>query len=119
MEPLGAVPRGRMPELYDWADVFVMPTFSDTMGVVILEAMARGVPVITTHNSGGPDLLEHGRDGFILDAGDSSAVAEILLGLASDRQKLIDISRSALKRSEYFNMEKYGERLLRLTQKYV
>ncbi len=119
MEPLGAVPRGRMPHLYDWADVFVMPTFSDTMGVVILEAMARGVPVITTRNSGGPDLIQHGGEGYILDAGDSPAVAEILVELASDRDKLIDVSRSALKKSEHFNMTKYSERLLRLTQRYV
>lgn len=119
MEPLGAVPRGRMPDLYDWADVFVMPTFSDTMGVVILEAMARGVPVITTRNSGGPDLIQHGGDGYILDAGDSPAVAEILVELASDRDKLIDVSRSARKKSEHFDMTKYSERLLRLTQRFV
>lgn len=112
MQVLGPVPRTNMPTLYDWADVFVLPTFSDTMGVVLLEAMASGVPVIATENSGGPDLIRDGLDGFVIPVNSARALAEHLLTLSEDREALATMSENAYARSTHFTLERYGDRVV-------
>jgi UDP-glucose:(heptosyl)LPS alpha-1,3-glucosyltransferase len=56
-----------MPPFYGAADIFLLPSYYDPFGNVCLEAMACGLPVITTRETGVSELMEHGRSGFILD----------------------------------------------------
>ena len=99
MTVLGGVPRKAVVDQYAWADVFVMPTASDAMGVVILEAMAAGVPVITTTASGGPDLIRDGIDGFVVPVGNPELIAEKLEQIHRDRDLLVTMSRNASERA--------------------
>jgi len=58
-------------ELYKWmaaSDLLLFPTFFDTFGLVILEAMACALPVITTRKAGAADLVAHGQTGWLVDA---------------------------------------------------
>ena len=55
-------------------DVFVFPSFFEGFGLVILEAMACGLPVITTTATAGPDLITEGHDGFVINPGDVDAL---------------------------------------------
>lgn len=55
-----------MSEFFQKSDVFVMPTMADTFGLVFLEAMASGLPVITTSQFANPEIVEQGRDGWLL-----------------------------------------------------
>ncbi len=55
-------------------DVLVFPTLFDGFGLVITEAMSQGTPVIATYNSAGPELIEHGRNGWLVEAGSVSAL---------------------------------------------
>ena len=73
-----ALPRARMRDLYSQASVFVLPSIEDGFGQVIVQAMACGIPVITTTNTGGPDVITDGKDGFIVPIRDSRAIAERL-----------------------------------------
>ncbi|MDQ7783162.1 MAG: glycosyltransferase family 4 protein [Desulfomonilaceae bacterium] len=68
------------PELYYHAcDVFVLPTFYDACSLVVFEAMAAGLPAITTIHNGASGIMEHGVDGMILqDANDIGELAEAL-----------------------------------------
>lgn len=59
-------------------DVFVFPSLFEGFGLVITEAMSQGVPVITTDRTAGPDLIENGADGWIVPAGSSTAIKEVL-----------------------------------------
>ncbi|CAM3420873.1 glycosyltransferase family 4 protein [Flavobacterium chungbukense] len=59
-------------------DVFVFPSLFEGFGLVITEAMSQGVPVITTDRTAGPDLIEDGVDGWIVPAGSSIAIKEVL-----------------------------------------
>ncbi len=59
-------------------DVLVFPSLFEGFGLVILEAMSRGLPVITTAHTAGPDLIEDGRDGFLVPIRSAAAIAEKL-----------------------------------------
>lgn len=109
---LGPIPRNKLAAQYQWADVLVLPSVSDTFGLVILEAMAAGVPVITTPNTGGPDVIREGLDGFIVPIRDADAIAEKLEYLATDHAAVEAMSRNAVERSREFSIGNYGKRLV-------
>ena len=66
VEHLGSVPNARVLELMEEADYFVLPTFHDTFGYVALEALAGGTPVIATDTCALPEVVEHGRSGYLI-----------------------------------------------------
>ena len=70
------IPNTDLMDFYRKANVFVLPTLADGFGMVISEAMSKGLPVITTMNSGGPDIITHQKNGFLVEAGDIKALAE-------------------------------------------
>jgi glycosyltransferase involved in cell wall biosynthesis len=70
--------------LYARADVFVLPTFGDTLPIVIMEAMASGLPVIATSVGAIHDEVEHGVTGFLVPAGDHHSLAEAALQLVAN-----------------------------------
>ena len=71
---VGQVPRSRVVDEFRRADVFVLPTLCDSFALVHLEAMACGVPVITTPNCG--SVVRDGVDGFIVPIRDAAAIAD-------------------------------------------
>ena len=56
-----------MPSFYGCADVFVLPSYYEPLGNACLEAMACGLPVIATRETGASELILHGKSGFIMD----------------------------------------------------
>lgn len=62
----GVWPRERLPDLYRQVHGFVFPTLLDSFGLVLLEAMACGLPVIATSHSAAPDLVTEGKDGYVV-----------------------------------------------------
>lgn len=78
---LGRVSRSQMAELYNWADVFVLPSICEGSAMVTYEALNYGLPIITTHNTG--SIVRDGIDGFIVPICDADAIARKLLTLFS------------------------------------
>jgi glycosyltransferase involved in cell wall biosynthesis len=70
--------------LYQQADVFVLPTLADCFSNAALEAMATGLPVVITAMGGIPDIVEHGRTGYLLPAGNGQELAAVLRRLVDD-----------------------------------
>jgi glycosyltransferase involved in cell wall biosynthesis len=107
---VGQVPRSRVIDEFRRADVFVLPTLCEGMATVHLEAMACGVPVITTPNCG--SVVRDGLDGFIVPIRDAMAIADTVELLLADRALRARMGRSARERAREFTWERYGERLL-------
>jgi glycosyltransferase involved in cell wall biosynthesis len=82
---LGAVDRARdLPALYASCDAFVYASTTETLGLVVLEAMASGVPVVAVPTGGVADHLRDGVNGVAYPAGDAAACAVAMQRLASD-----------------------------------
>lgn len=72
---LGRIGQEQLFEEYRRASVLVFPSLGDGFALVVAEALAHGLPVITTHHVGAADLLEEGISGFVLPPGDADALA--------------------------------------------
>lgn len=109
----GASPPGGIAEAMRQADLFVLPTIEDSFGLVVLEAMATALPVITTTHAGVSELIEHGRDGLIVSPGDSTALVEAigqLVGQLELRARLGDAARNKVQQAH--SWEAYGQAVL-------
>ena len=78
---------------------FVFPSLFEGLALVTGEAISQGLPVITTPNSGGTDILRDGVDGFIVPIRDPEAITQRLLELHEDRALLKQMSDSARERA--------------------
>jgi glycosyltransferase involved in cell wall biosynthesis len=113
MDFVGPISRDRIAEFYRRADVFVLPTLSDGFGITQLEAMAHGLPVITTPNCG--EVVTDGVDGYVVPCADASALASAISHLDKDRRLLRDMSADALLKSRQFSLERLAQCLERLS----
>lgn len=77
-------------------DVLVFPSLFEGFGLVITEAMSQGTPVITTERTAGPDLIEHGRNGWLIEAGNTSALQESIEDLISSRHIIAQAGQEAM-----------------------
>lgn len=107
---LGRIPRSQMVEEYRRADVFVLPSICEGSATVCYEALAAGLPVITTPNSG--SVVRDGIDGFIVPIRSPEAIAEKLDRLASNSALWYELSRNARERARDFTVDRYRDRLL-------
>jgi glycosyltransferase involved in cell wall biosynthesis len=81
----GFVDQPGLPSVYADADVFAFPTLDDPYGIVLLEAAAAGLPIVASPHGGATlDLIEHGKNGYIVDPEDVDAWAAALVALARD-----------------------------------
>ena len=76
-----SLPHHKIIEMMQAHDVLVFPTMFDGFGLVMTEAMSQGTPVIATYNSGGPDVIEHGRNGWLVKAGCTSSICSTIENL--------------------------------------
>jgi glycosyltransferase involved in cell wall biosynthesis len=109
---LGKVSSSVSERLYREADVFVLPTISDGFAITQLEAMAHGLPVVTTTHCG--DVVREGVDGYLVPARDGGALAARLSALAHDAELLERLSAAASRRAGDFSVATYAQRLTSL-----
>lgn len=107
---LGQIPRAEIHRQYSAADLFVLPSLAEGMAMVTLEAMAVGLPVITTPNSG--SCVRDGIDGIIVPPCDPSALVSAIERIVGDRTLREAMSRNAKARAAEFTWDKYESRLI-------
>jgi glycosyltransferase involved in cell wall biosynthesis len=80
----GALGQDKVKEAYRKADIFVLPSFAEGVPVVLMEAMAMEIPVVSTRITGIPELIDHGQDGLLATPGDVQDLVEQLSRLIND-----------------------------------
>ncbi len=94
-------------DILNASDLFIMPSQSESFGLSALEAMACGLPTITTSVGGLPELVVHNETGYIAEIGDINRMAKYAIDLLTNPTKYKKFSESARKRAvEFFNKEK-------------
>lgn len=83
-------------ELFSISDLKLLLSEKESFGLVLLEAMACGVPGIGTNIGGIPEVIEHGTNGYLVELGDVDAVAQYAIELLSDEDKLTQFRMNAL-----------------------
>ena len=110
LELVGQVPRSQIKAHYDWADVFLLPSICEGSAAATYEALASGLPVITTPNSG--SIVRDGIEGYIVPIRDVDKIVEAIELLISQPEILHSTIKSAQKRTTYGSFNSYSERLL-------
>lgn len=101
------LPKEELWEYYQAADLFVLPTRNDPWGLVVNEAMANAVPVITTLQcAAGLELIADGVNGYLYDCEDVGALKNILNEISRDTDRLPELSERALRAAENYTIEK-------------
>lgn len=109
---LGALSRVKLLEEMRRADLFVFPSLAEGFGLVIGEAMALGLPVLTTTNTGGTELITDGRDGLLVPAHDADALAARIEWAALYRDELFRMGSRARARAEQWTWGHYRRALV-------
>ncbi|MDA0240417.1 MAG: glycosyltransferase family 4 protein, partial [Proteobacteria bacterium] len=112
---LGAVSADRVAEEMADADIFCLPSVEEGLSLALLQALGAGLPVVATAESGAEDVIEQGREGFIVPVHDQAALTERLEFLI-DNPPLRDEMAIAAKRrvAEGFGWSDYGDRAVAL-----
>lgn len=108
---LGFITRDVLAGVYQKSDVFVFPTIGEGYGLVVLEALACGVPVITSDLAGGNDAIENGKNGFVFKAGNDNELRDKLEWCMNHREELYDMRKYAHQSAQKFTWENYYNRV--------
>lgn len=103
--------RRALPALYASADAFAFASHTETLGLVILEAMASGLPVVAAPAGGVADHLRHGTNGLAYPPGDVETMAEALVALARDHELVTALAEGARRTAEAMSWEAELDRL--------
>ena len=99
--------------LYQRAEVFALASDEEGFGIVLMEAMSCGVPVVSTRSGGPEDLVTDGQDGLLVPKGDAAALAAGLGSILGDRDRATSMGRSARKTVEQrYAADVAGQRFL-------
>lgn len=94
-------------EAYQTSDLFVFPSLAEGFGHVLLEAMACGLPVVSTTRTAARDLIRNGVEGFIVKPGSSTEIAVCIDTFLSHPEWLTDMGAAARRRSEEFTWARF------------
>jgi glycosyltransferase involved in cell wall biosynthesis len=100
--------------LLEASDVFVLPSRAEGVPMAMLEAMARGLPVVTTAVGGIPDIVSDGREGLIVTPGDDAALRRALQALIESEPLRLRLGQGARARAQKNDIAAYSAELTRI-----
>jgi glycosyltransferase involved in cell wall biosynthesis len=107
----GALPFEEIPRYLKAADAFTFASVTETQGLVTIEAMAAGLPIVAVDGPGTRDIVEHGKQGLLVE-NDPDALAGGLHQLLSDPGQRKRFSHQALKKARTFDIDQLGKQLI-------
>ena len=116
----GEIPRAELHRYYSQASVFVIASIEEGLALVQAQAMACGIPVIATHNTGAEDLFTDGVEGFIVPIRNTDVIRDRLLQLYHHPDQLLEMAKAALHRAQLLGgWDTYGQRVISCYQEAV
>ncbi len=110
----GFIPDDELPGYYAAADVFAFPSTYETQGIVAVEAMATGTPVVAAAARSLPELIDDGENGFLFQSGSPQALADGIIE-AMDA----DVAAAARQTAEEFSRNRCTDRLIRYYERFL
>ena len=99
-------------EYYANSDAFVLPTYYDACSLVVIEAMASGLPSITTRTNGAAGIITDGKDGYVVSHPPESSELAQKMHLLLDYEKRQKMSRQALRTGQSYSAEKNHQKIM-------
>ncbi len=96
------------------SDIYLHSATYEPLGLVLLEAMAAGLPVITLDGKGNRDLIEQGKNGYMIYEQNPELFAQTIIDLWNDKEKYSEISTYAQEYAKQYDIKEYVEKLLGL-----
>ncbi|MBN1376572.1 MAG: glycosyltransferase family 4 protein [Dehalococcoidia bacterium] len=107
------VPYDELPQYYRTADIFCAPANSgESFGIVLLEAMASGTPVVATNIPGYASVLTHGQEGLLAEPSNHRSLAKALLTMLEDGQMRADMAKRGLVTAEKYSWENVSRQVM-------
>jgi glycosyltransferase involved in cell wall biosynthesis len=103
--------RSDVPRILRSLDVFTLSSLHEGLSIAMLEAMCLGVPPVVTSVGGQPEVVEDGRNGFLVPPGDPDALSDRLLDLLENPSLRAELAQSALNRAADFDIRHAVERM--------
>jgi len=112
---LGHIPQKELYKYYSQGSVFVLMSIEEGMAYVQTQAMACGLPVVATTNTGGEDIIRDGKDGFVIPIRDVEKLKEKLVYLYENPEARRKMGESAQQRvNQGFTWDDYGDKIIKL-----
>lgn len=108
---LGKVSFDKIPEKYGENHIFVFPSMGDGFGLVILEALSSGLPVIASRNCLGPDIIKDGYNGFLVEAGETGQLVDKIKWFYDHMEQLPQFRENAIESVKQMTWENYEDNL--------
>ncbi|MCD7784456.1 MAG: glycosyltransferase family 4 protein [Oscillospiraceae bacterium] len=103
----GFVTRDKLAKKYQEADAFIFPTLGEGYGLVVLEAMACGLPILCSDLAGGNDAVIDGYNGYVFSGGNEAEMEECIMKLVSDKASIVTMGSNARKTAEGLTWDTY------------
>lgn len=116
---LGAQPQQRLPDYYAAADVVVVPSHYESFGMVALEALACGVPVVASNVGGLSYTIEDGRNGLLVPPDNPEALADQLERLLTDADLALTLRNAARQRAQSYAWSSVARRMIHLYRELI
>jgi glycosyltransferase involved in cell wall biosynthesis len=114
LSTVDAMPRNQMPAFWNSLSIAVVPSLHEAFGLVALEAMACGIPVVAAAAGGLKEIVQEGESGLLFPPGDAAALAQALVTLLTNEPLRQRLAQGALRRAEMFSIERRSRLLLQL-----
>lgn len=107
-------PSDHLVKLYQSADIFVLPSLVESFGIVLIEAMAAGLPVITTNGPGCRDIIREGRDGIMVQTDSDNELADAMERFIKDKSLYKKYQSLSISRANDFSYDNVVDKYLEL-----